>query len=229
PGVRVPPVKELHFFDVPPRREKGLAWYRACFPLRVSLGGRWITGEASPYYMYRPGAIEAIARVLGRVRVIALLREPVSRAFSHYQHAVRKGWETRGVEEAFEDELGRLGELGAQVERDPTRDLPIHQQRSYIHRGQYAEQIERLWRHIPRERTLIIQSEALFRDCAAVAPRVQAFLGLALRDLMLERVPNRGRYGEELSYALSRRLARHFAPHNQRLFEMLGERFDWPV
>ena len=88
--------KELHFFDY--KSALGSWWYRTNFPTKAemaqrsaALGKPVLTGEASPYYLFHPHAARRIARLLPDVKLIALLRNPVDRAFSHYHHEVRGG------------------------------------------------------------------------------------------------------------------------------------------
>ena len=79
------------------RLHHGLDWYRGHFPTRHRMEARGaagvpaITGESSPYYLFHPLAPERIARTLPAVKLIVLLRHPVDRAFSHYQHARARG------------------------------------------------------------------------------------------------------------------------------------------
>lgn len=102
--------KELHFFDnLKGSFQKGLMWYRAHFPsypymyLAKKVRGRdMITGEASPYYLFHPLAATRIARVLPRVKLIAILRNPVDRAYSHYHHNAKYKRETLSFEAALE-------------------------------------------------------------------------------------------------------------------------------
>ena len=83
----IPPVfeKGIHYFDTADNFARGLTWYRGHFPLswtaRRRGGAGYRTGEASPYYMFHPTAIERIARVLPEVRLVVMLRDPVERAF----------------------------------------------------------------------------------------------------------------------------------------------------
>ena len=50
---------------------------------------------------------------------------------------------------------------------------------SYADRGFYAAQLRRLWRHFPRDQTLILRSEALRDEPAATLARIGEFLGIA--------------------------------------------------
>ena len=80
---------------------------RALVPRATSRGMRAPpVGEASPSYLFHPLAPERVRSLVPRARLIALLRNPVDRAFSHYQHEVALGREPL----AFEQALGREAE-----------------------------------------------------------------------------------------------------------------------
>src|SRR6266540_2331415 len=81
--------KGSHYFDV--NFGRGWSWFRAAFPLAG--GRRTIAGEASPYYMFHPLAPQRIAAALPEVRLIAVLRDPVERAWSHYRYERHRGYE----------------------------------------------------------------------------------------------------------------------------------------
>src|SRR5207245_1011448 len=85
----------LNFFD----REywRGVDWYRTRFA--GSRAERAI-GEASVSYMFNREAPERMARLLPKARLIAVLRNPVDRAYSHYWFARAWGAENRTFEEA---------------------------------------------------------------------------------------------------------------------------------
>ena len=79
------------------------------------------TGEASPYYLFHPHVPGRVAEHLPRVKLIAMLRDPVERAYSGYQHEVGRGFETLSFEEAIEAEPGRLeGERERMIADPPT-------------------------------------------------------------------------------------------------------------
>jgi len=79
----------------------GPAWYGGHSPLRVTArraapaqGRLPITGESSPYYMFHPLAGPRIAADLPDVKLLALLRDPVERAYSAHAHETARGFET---------------------------------------------------------------------------------------------------------------------------------------
>jgi hypothetical protein len=83
PHVEPAAKKELRFFSH--LYEEDTEWYRRCFPQPEWKDGRWtMTGEATPYYLLHPHAAKRMAEVIPGARLIALLRNPVDRAYSHY-------------------------------------------------------------------------------------------------------------------------------------------------
>lgn len=84
--------KEVLYFDVNYR--KGIHWYKSFFPTTIFKfliskysNRRFITGEASPYYILYPHAAKRIHSTLPKVKIIILLRNPINRSFSQYFHS----------------------------------------------------------------------------------------------------------------------------------------------
>jgi hypothetical protein len=225
PDVRQPLGKEIHYFDL--HYARGIRWYRGRFPFRHRLRRGALTMDASPYYLLHPLAPERAARLLPGVKLVAILRNPIDRAFSHYQHEVRDGRETLSFPEAIEREAERLGEEEERLRRDPTYYSYNHHRYSYTRRGRYLEQITRWMQHYPRSRLLVIQSERLFSEPAAVCAELYEFLGL--RPHRLEQYPvfYQGNYERAMAPDLRARLADYFEPHNRALYEWLGKAYDW--
>jgi hypothetical protein len=223
--------KEVHFFDV--NWSRGEWWYLSHFPTRARArvlsrrrGRPVVTGEASPYYLFHPAAARRAARTVPEARLVALLRNPVDRALSHYHHEVRLGHEALTFEEAIAAEENRLaGEREALLADDRARSF-AHRSWSYLARGRYAEQLEEWWRWFPRERLLVLRSEDLFADPPGTVGRVLEFLGLPPLALGGFGNVNEQRYSR-MDPALRARLARYFEPHNQRLQELLGRDLEW--
>ena len=81
--------------------------YERCF-LPTNKPGAIRCGEASPAYLYYPGAARRIARALPHARIVAVLRDPMERALAHHAAFVRQGREHLGLEKALEQERRRL-------------------------------------------------------------------------------------------------------------------------
>jgi hypothetical protein len=230
PSIEPPMIKEVHFFDE--YFHRGLAWYRMHFPLstgrRASKGRKKsLSGESSPYYTFHPLVPQRIAAVLPQARIILLLRNPVDRAFSHYQHSCRRRHENLSFEDAIDAEPQRLAGEHERLVADPTYNSPAHRRNSYVERGLYLVQIERWQKYFPLEQLLILESGQFFRQPADVYARALEFLELPpWRPAQFgNRYP--GRYRDPMNAATRRKLVEFFAPHNERLYAHLGTRFDW--
>jgi hypothetical protein len=239
PGIHMAWQKEVDFFQA--RWDRGVDWYRANF--REARPGQ-LVGEATPWYLAHPLAPQRMAATVPQARLVALLRNPVDRAYSQYwwQRAHRS--EQRSFAQAVEDEL-------REPERVP-RGMPV----GYLAAGRYAEQLERLCTAYPREAVLVRLTEDLARDASALVAEVCVHIGadpsvvpanveraynaaFEFRSLRLFRLMQRYRAWRRLagridgwnrrriSYPpldaeLRARLVAHFRPANAALGEWLG-------
>jgi hypothetical protein len=230
PAITGPPWKEVSFFDRHYRR--GEAWYRGNFPnklylrgLRARRGTEPIVGEASPSYLFHPAAPERVASLVPGAHLIALVRNPVDRAYSHYQHEVALGREPMPFEEALEREDERMaGELERM--RDARYFSHAWWNFTYLARGRYAEQLERWLEHFPRERLLVVPSDDLLARPAETYRRVLDFLGAPPHDLeSYPRIFSRDYEGMDTD--TREKLRAYFAEPNRRLYELLGRDLGW--
>lgn len=217
--------KGTHYFDV--NWTRGEAWFRSAYP-KPSPGKR-ITGEASPYYMFHPSAPERIARTLPDVRLIACLRDPVARAWSHHAYEVSKGRETLSFEDALDAEPERLAGEEERLRNDPAYHSPHWRYHAYQRRGHYAEQILELQRCVGADRVLVVQSERLFADPPVELAKVWEFLGLS-PFVPLDVAPqNANRPYGSMPGHLVERLQAYYAPHNDLLSRIEGVDVSWPT
>jgi hypothetical protein len=164
--------------------------------------------------------------MLPNARLIVLLRNPVDRAFSHYQHEVALGREQLSFDDALAREDERMrGELDRML-RDPAYFSHAWWNYTYAARGRYAEQLERWFAAFPRDQLLILLSDELAADTAGTYRRVLDFLGVAARGLdSYPRIFER-EYGE-MDPTTRARLQEEFAEPNRRLSQLLGRELPW--
>lgn len=220
--------KSPHYFDL--HYDRGESWYRSFFPTSKALGRPdqdRLTGEASPYYMFHPLAPGRIATDLPSVRLLVLLRDPVERAASHHWDRVQHGVEHLPFELAVAMEPERLAGERERMSNDPGYQSHAYEHFSYVARGRYAEQVEQLVALFGQDRLLVARSEDLYADPQRTFDNVLEFLGLP---------PHRpGSFGQHHAHegrppvpdALRTDLATYFAPHNQRLAQLLGTEVWW--
>lgn len=152
----MPAQKELHFFDRPgfddPERRR---WYGEQFDDRPER----VVGEATPAYLHTAVAAERMASYIPDARLIALLREPVDRAVSHYWYARSINHDTRDIDDAL-------------FAADDAPGLP------YLSAGRYFENLQRLLDHFPRESLLVELFDNVVEQPATLFAEVCAFLGV---------------------------------------------------
>jgi hypothetical protein len=232
PQVMAASHKEPHFFDVNHRR--GEAFYRRLFPLTAHMrararraGGPVVTGEATTHYLSNPAVPARVAAMLPEVRLVAILRDPVERAYSHYQLARRNGRELLSFEEALAAEDGRLDGEEERLLADPAYRGEVYSVQSYRTRGLYLRQLEWWWQHVPGERLLVLRAEDMFADPVAVYRQLAGFLGLQ-PDLDADRFEarNRVRYGD-MAPETRAELRAFYAGPNRALEQRLGRAMHW--
>jgi hypothetical protein len=211
PQVVLPRRKELHFFDQ--RYHLGALYYRSHFPMRAQMErrGARVTGEATPYYLFHPDVPARVAETCPGVKLIVLLRRPVDRAFSHYQHQVRRGRERRTFEEAVAEELRRCAS-GA-----PEENGYREQHFSYLRRGLYKQQLDRWRAWFGRDAFLLLQSEQMFADPVGTLEKVTDFLGLTPVAIGSLQSRNAGGYRDEPAQRIRAELEAFFREPNEEL------------
>jgi hypothetical protein len=226
-------MKGVHYFDTNDYH-RGLDWYRSHFPTRRSMasmteriGGTVLTGESSPYYMFHPLAPNRIAADLPGVKIVVLLRDPVDRAYSHYLHETRRGYESLEFEPALEAENGRLVGERERMVADPTYDSFSLRHHSYMARGEYFTQVRRLSDLVGQERLLVVSSEQMFGDPGATYHRVLRFLGLPEFNPPGFAAQNANVYLSPISNQARHMLEDRFREPNKLLYDFVGEDFGW--
>ncbi|MEO8289665.1 MAG: sulfotransferase domain-containing protein [Gaiellaceae bacterium] len=220
PGVVEPTHKELHFFDQ--NWWRGVGWYRRFFPVARDR----VTGEASPYYLFHPLAPARVAATVPHARLIALLRDPVERAYSHYHLSRRYGHEELSFEEALDHEAERLAGEEEKIAADPGYKSFSHRHHSYLARGLYAAQLERWFGYFPREQIHVVRAEDLFADPAGTYGQILSFLGLAPHELPRPAHRNKAEYAP-MEKSTREHLTDFFREPNRRLYELLGRDLRW--
>jgi Sulfotransferase domain len=218
PGLSLSRRKEVHFFD-----DEAQAWpqpaygvYHAHF---APFDGR-PRGEATPIYLYWPNSLERIAAYNPAMRLIVVLRDPVQRAWSHWKMEYARGAETRPFAWCIREGRQRLFEA---------QPWGFHREFSYVERGFYGEQVERLLGLFPREQLLALRAEDLRADSAGTLSRVRAFLGLPRGAAARPREAHVGRemdYGSALTADDVAYLEGVYARDLERLADLTGIRFD---
>ena len=169
PQLYLPNQKELHYFD-----DEALSWenpdydiYHQHFAKAKSEQQLW--GEATPIYMYWNSSPARIWQYNPQIKLIAVLRNPITRAFSHWNMERQRNADSLGLLEAITTETDRCRSA-----------LPLqHRVYSYVDRGFYSQQLRRLWSFFPRKQLLVLRQEELQLQPELTLAKVYQHLGVA--------------------------------------------------
>jgi hypothetical protein len=169
PEICIGGAKEVHFFDTDALfRAGGVPDYSAYHARFDPAGRERILGDATPIYMYWEPALQRIWQYNPAMKLIVILRNPVARAFSHWNMQRTKNLDPLPFFEALKTEKERCRAA-----------LPSqHPLWSYADRGFYCGQLRRIWRYFPAEQTLILKSEELRTAPDRLLASIAAFLGI---------------------------------------------------
>lgn len=127
-------------------------------------------GESRHRNLYLPYVAERIKAINPDALIVVLIREPVSRAYSHWWHWYSRRVESDSFEKAVEKNLQRLqnsAENQNQVEEIYCSGLQKNGEgpfTSYVDSGYYADQLLQYFEHFPAEQVVILRNEDLNRD-----------------------------------------------------------------
>ena len=213
--------KEVRYFDV--HYDRGVDWYRGHFPtvryldaIERRTGVRPAVCEASPDYLYHHDVPARLAELIPDARLVALLRDPVERAYSHFQHEKALGFETLTFEEAIDAEPDRLR----------GHDPFAQQHHSYCARGRYLEQLDRWLDVVDRSQLLVVRAEDFFMEPEHIVNEVLDHAGLPTGARGPFPRQNSLRY-DGIDPVVRESVERSFAPHNDALAGRFGARFRW--
>jgi hypothetical protein len=185
-----------------------------------------LTGEGSPYYLFHPGVPSRVATTIPNVRLIVMLRDPIARAHSHYQHEVARGFESLQFEDALKTEEERLAGEAERLCADPSYRSFSHEHHSYFSRGIYVDQLRRWTALFPQDQILIVDSGDFFAQPGRAYGAVLTFLGLKHHALKEYPSLNAHRY-EPMSDRARAFLEAVFDEPNRALTALLGRSFSW--
>ncbi len=221
--------KESHFFDL----SMGKRWYRSYFPtiftkfyVKYILQQSFITGEATPNYIFFPYCAKKIFKVVPKAKLILILRNPVDRAYSQYQMKVKKEQENLSFEEGVKLEEKRLSK-DQKITDEQYYNSKNFNRYAYLLRGIYSEQLK-MWMDIfPREQFLILTSEEFDSNEDETLNKVFEFLNLKQHTPKNLQRKHVGNYKESMNPETRKKLIEYFRPHNEKLYKFLGRKFDW--
>ena len=202
PDVAMPLEKEVPFFNRPGCTADELADFVGRHFDKTE--GK-LLGKATPQYMCDPAAAEVIHRLAPRVKLVAILRDPVERTWSHFQMGRRRATEQREFCEAVNHCLAE-----ERLARARAMPAPSHQEGYesesdfYVAWSEYGRALETYSALFPPEQLLVIYTEELEADPEGTLDRLLSFLGLepGFRPPSLGQVMHKGGGSNKIPHGL---------------------------
>lgn len=216
PQIGLPDRQEMHFFDNDNLFAGAIDYdllHRHFKPNKSAL----ISGETTPIYCYWPPAMQRIHDYNPDIKIILILRNPIHRAFSHWNMQRKRNLDSRDFLEAVEQER----QLAVQ-------SLPVPTGQAYVARGLYSQQLERIFQYFPRGQVHVIRFEEWRVDPHATMERVFQFLCVDSLPRLPHRELNKIAYDREMTKREEKIVGELFAEDIPKVEALLGwDCSDW--
>ena len=208
PDIGLPRNKELHFFNNDSffhfPRWIIYAHFHRFFP--DIYNQQKLFGEATPDYMFDKKIIDRLHSYNSALKLIVILRDPVSRAHSHWNMERERGLESRSFEETVHEMLEQTGS---------------YHYFAYFTRGEYARHLTAVFSKFPRRQVLILFQEELLIDLSKTLRQVTDFLHIPEINYAPPMDVHSHKYDEPISDSVKHRLKSHYLPHIEALEELI--------
>jgi hypothetical protein len=168
PSLYLPPSKEAAFFNRSELHKRGVDYFFTSFFADAPTDALW--GTVTPGYMCDPGVPARLGEAFPDIRIIAILRDPVERSWSHFRMSTRRGLETRSYSQAISDQL------------DPDQVVlnrrSLSETDTYVAWGEYGRILSNYRQHFPAEQILVVSTHTLERSPETVLAAVYRFLAV---------------------------------------------------
>ena len=189
------------------------------------LGYAPVAAESTPYYLYHPLAPARAADLAPGAIVVALLRDPVERAFSHWKERCQHT-ETLSFADAVAAEADRCRGEEERILADPSYVSFPHRHQSYVAQSCYAPMIERWQAHYSADQFIVWISEEFYARPQEHLDELTARLGLPSRQLV-DAKPYNGFDAPDMPAETRAELTERFRPEVDALSAILGRDLPW--
>jgi len=250
PNIKAGSKKAYFFFQY--YANNTMPFYRSQFPIKRK---NLITCDSTSSYFVHPLIPERIKKLLPEAKLIVLLRNPVERAYSEFHYTSTLGSEIReSFEDVIKYEFKRM-EIGKNKPEFLIENTNYgHFTFSHLRDGLYAQHLERWLKNFPKEQLLVLHTKDLSENLDETLSKTFDFLNLPqyqiknkLSKNKIDKIRPIGGHERniyknfnsktqtqynvqnypEMKPETRKFLQDFFRPHNEKLFKMIGQRFDW--
>ena len=219
---------EIGYFDN--NYHLGVNWYKSLFPTKftknkiIKKHGKFLTNDVTPFYIYNSLVARRILASFPRAKIISNLRNPIDRAYSNYILMYQDGDTTKTFEEMIQIAMDEIEKNKSKLNDEAYAADTFYQ--NILARGFYADQLKIWFEKFQKKQILIIPSEDLALKPDQVLTKVFEFLDLPYFKIKDFTRQNKREY-HPMKDETRKLLVEFYKPHNKKLFDMLGNKFDW--
>ncbi len=233
PDIYHPSGKEIDYFDR--LYGRGNNWYRVNFQhksykffVKNLLRKNFLTGEATPRYIEHPLTLNRIKKTVPNAKFIILLRNPVDRAYSHYNQNFRNGYEYLSFEDAIKLEEERIKSRYEKMGKEEDYYSWDYDLFGYKAHGVYVDKLEHWMNAFSKNQFLILQTEEFLKNPSVIYNQVLRFLDLPKWEPLEYKLYKKRDYKQpKIKPEVKKKLMEYYQPYNEKLYKLLGSNFHW--
>jgi len=196
---------EAHFFDL--HWEKGIEWYKKIFNNNGKL-----QGDKTPDYIIEKGFIKKMYSVVPNAKLIVVMRNPVTRAYSAYNH----------YNTYYNEGHKEVADWGWVAGESFLDNVKSFEKNPLISNGIYVDQLKNLFEFYPKDKVHIVVGEQMYKNGQEVFRGIFKFLRSEYQVLPFNVAHNKKEYKEQMDDESRKLLTEFYKPHNEILFKLLG-------
>ena len=223
--------KELHFLQGV-FRDSGINsgelnhaknFYKQLFPKRRK-DDSFITGEASGFSIFEKGIHQVLHGINPDAKLITILRDPISRAISHYNHRVRAGVEKRTLNQAMRNELDYYAAHDSFTEAIEF-NISKNKAYKYLVYGFYHYWLKDWYNTFEPSQILVISAEQLRADRSDTLNKIFRHLNIDVKEIEVQRQKNVGNYKTPMDEDILEEMQSLYKEDTLNLNRLIGHEF----
>lgn len=219
-------IKEIHFFNM--NYNMSLKYYKSFFPLNINKN--FITGEATPDYLDYPFAAKRCHDFLPNVKLIVVLRNPIDRAFSHFNFVQKynSGEQKITFEKAINKEGVRMDLAFKNMNKDGYNSARDISNFGYVYKGKYVLHIKEWLKYYNLDNIYFVDFEELKNNPKIVTQNIYSFLNID-NQFVNSNFPkkNKTEYNNTMKAETRLLLKQIYSNYNLELEKLINMKFNW--
>ena len=201
----------------------GMGFYKSFFPTIFEKmffefkNGKLLTNDVTSSYIQNSQTATKIFQTLPNTKIIAILRNPIDRAYSEYNLDLRANPDIQSFETIIQNEIDNMGNKN---------DDEVIKNKHYLKKGIYFDQLKPWFKLFPKKNILILSTEKFGKDTNNIFNIIFEFLNLENYNIENSKRMQKGTY-TKLNSKTREKLLKFYKLKNNQLYDLINEKFDW--